>query len=272
MNINQLHDILYDILYAIDDACKAENVSYFLDSGTMLGAVRHHGIIPWDDDIDIAVMDRDYDSLAKALIKHLPDYYKLVEPSDLSPHFFDFITRVEDMRYTWHTPTDQDSFFDNKQNHICVDIMVYSSASNTKAGTKWYQFICKTLYGFAMHYRYPGGDFSIQKHTMLQKMQITILKAIGALIPIDKIYKIYRYHMLANNQPKKFYTQSNYPLDLMNMVIHKDLLESFVRIPFGDRELPVLAGYDTFLTLRYGDYMTPVRDNTKYKTHMDYSE
>lgn len=60
------------ILAEVDKICRKHNITYWLDGGTCLGAVRHKGFIPWDDDLDIAVMRKDYKRLRKALIAELP--------------------------------------------------------------------------------------------------------------------------------------------------------------------------------------------------------
>lgn len=56
---------LYDLMDIFDSLCKKNNIQYWIDSGTMLGAVRHKGIIPWDDDIDICVHEKDRQKLLK---------------------------------------------------------------------------------------------------------------------------------------------------------------------------------------------------------------
>ena len=67
-----------NILKTVVEICKRNDLTYFISGGTYLGAVRHKGFIPWDDDIDIALPRNDYDALLVLLEEQLPDYYQLV--------------------------------------------------------------------------------------------------------------------------------------------------------------------------------------------------
>lgn len=69
--------VMLDILICFDAICKKHGIDYWLASGTLLGAVRHGGFIPWDDDVDITMMREDYYKIIKILPSALPDYYKL---------------------------------------------------------------------------------------------------------------------------------------------------------------------------------------------------
>lgn len=71
-----------DILIAIDKVCRERNITYFLDSGTALGARRHAGFIPWDDDIDIAMPREDYERFLAIAQEALGDEYVVADPNE----------------------------------------------------------------------------------------------------------------------------------------------------------------------------------------------
>ena len=69
------------ILIVVDKICREQNIPYFLTNGTLLGAVRHKGCIPWDDDMDIAMLRPDYERFASIIQDLLPNPYEFVAPS-----------------------------------------------------------------------------------------------------------------------------------------------------------------------------------------------
>jgi lipopolysaccharide cholinephosphotransferase len=68
---------MLEMLDVFVDICDRHNINYWLACGTLLGARRHQGFIPWDDDLDIVVMQRDYDKLLSILQEKLPEKFKL---------------------------------------------------------------------------------------------------------------------------------------------------------------------------------------------------
>ena len=75
--LKKLQDIELDILIMLKDFCLQHDISWFLDGGTVLGAARHKGFIPWDDDIDIGMLREDYDRFVSLAKTELPSGYSL---------------------------------------------------------------------------------------------------------------------------------------------------------------------------------------------------
>ena len=86
---------MLDILIEVDKVCRKHQIPYWIDFGTLLGAVRHRGFIPWDDDIDICVLNEYYGVLRQALIDELPGQYAF-QDSKTDPNAFFYYGRVRD--------------------------------------------------------------------------------------------------------------------------------------------------------------------------------
>ena len=91
--IRKLQNELLSILKEIDQICKRNNIKYFAVGGTLLGAVRHHGFIPWDDDIDIGMLRSDYNKFILIAKKELPNNYFVLN-FDENNHFPASFTKV----------------------------------------------------------------------------------------------------------------------------------------------------------------------------------
>lgn len=267
MELAELHDRLYDILCAIDDACTAEGVSYMLGGGTLLGAIRHKGFIPWDDDADICIWYDDFPAFKRAMEKHLPSYYRLQEPEGMDPYFFDFIARVQDTRYRWHESTEIDEKYGNMQNHIAVDVFMVAPSARTKIGNVWQTMKSFVVYGFALGHRAMESEV---KYTLPEKIVSGILGGIGKHIPMSKIHQMqhklydskckqrdkYNFCKICNDLPKYFFLK-----------YQTEWFADTVRVPFRDRMLPVQSGYHEKLTLQYGNYMEPPKDRSEFVQH-----
>ncbi|WP_274972453.1 phosphorylcholine transferase LicD [Bacteroides fluxus] len=87
---------MLEILDAVDRICKKHNITYWLSSGTLLGAIRHKGFIPWDDDLDIELLRGDYFKLIKLLELELPKEYVL-QTNKTDNNYFNHYAKVRDL-------------------------------------------------------------------------------------------------------------------------------------------------------------------------------
>lgn len=81
-DIHQVHQAILGICKALDKVCADHNLTYYLWAGSMIGAVRHRGFIPWDDDMDVAMPRPDYDKLIAHCAEWLPKPYEMVCAED----------------------------------------------------------------------------------------------------------------------------------------------------------------------------------------------
>lgn len=88
---------MLDMLLYLDKVCKENEIEYWLGYGTCLGAVRHSGFIPWDDDLDICVFEKDFQRLKTILLKEAHPLYQL-QCKDTDTNFFQFWIRLKDIK------------------------------------------------------------------------------------------------------------------------------------------------------------------------------
>ena len=88
---------MLEILMEVDRICRRHGLRYWLSSGTLIGAVRHGGFIPWDDDLDIEMMRPDYDRLMSLFPRELPAHLAL-QSHETDPSYFFFYAKVRDRR------------------------------------------------------------------------------------------------------------------------------------------------------------------------------
>lgn len=110
---------MLDILLEVDRICKKHHIEYWLSSGTLIGAMRHDGFIPWDDDLDIEMMRSDYLRLMKVLPSELPEWLAL-QNDETDPNYFYFYAKVRDRRSKMLEQNGYDRLW--KEQGIYIDI------------------------------------------------------------------------------------------------------------------------------------------------------
>ena len=110
---------MLEMLETIDAICKKHHIPYWLSSGTLLGAARHKGFIPWDDDLDIELLRKDYLKLMEILPQELPDNLVL-QNNETDPNYIFIFAKVRDRNSYMEEYGSYDRIF--KERGIYIDI------------------------------------------------------------------------------------------------------------------------------------------------------
>jgi len=91
--LHRQQTIMLEMVTELDRICRKHHIPYFLYGGTLLGAIRHNGFIPWDDDLDVGLLRKDYLRLMEVLPKELPEHIAL-QTNDTDPNYFYFFAKL----------------------------------------------------------------------------------------------------------------------------------------------------------------------------------
>lgn len=244
--IKYVREMELELLTEIDRICRRNNIQYFLSGGTMLGAVRHKGFIPWDDDIDIAMLRDDYEKFKTACINELPKKYQYQSYTnkDGYHYFFDKIT----IKDTYFSTKYSDRF--DMLKGFSTDVFIFDKTSDNKFFSKLH---FKTLMALRllMNVRWinePRKD----KSYMLSKL----------LLPILRIFSMDTYSKMYDKLLRK-YEKRNTSTVLPPATDHKwrgvmpkKWFETVTDAPFENVMSYIPTGYDDYLKRWYcEDYM-----------------
>ncbi|MDE6149560.1 MAG: LicD family protein, partial [Ruminococcus sp.] len=140
-NLRLLHQLLFNCLIEFDRICKKHNIKYFLGGGTLLGAIRHGGMIPWDDDMDVMMLREDYEKFISVINDELCDEM-FFQSSKTDSEYHSVFTKIRLNGTLFVTRYSQQ--FKNMHQGIFIDIFVHDHTSNSKLGQKIHVF--KTLF------------------------------------------------------------------------------------------------------------------------------
>lgn len=130
--LRRLQLVELDILEVVADVCERHGIRWFLDRGTALGAVRHKGFIPWDDDVDVGMLREDYERFLQIAEKELPNGYSLHTP-DNTPHYAPLFAKVyKDGTEFWSREISESKC----EQGIFVDIFPYDTMSTDEVDQK----------------------------------------------------------------------------------------------------------------------------------------
>lgn len=250
--MNDLQKKQLDVLKAFIKVCEKHNLTYFLVYGSTLGAIRHHGFIPWDDDIDVGMPRKDYE-----------EYIKLQKEYEGTPYFIQ--TWKSDPCYIYSYAKLRDSsttflenaFKNHRINHgVWIDIfpvdgMSREIAPREKVGRK-NKFVWRQVYFSYL----PALRRKVHKQTFFKDILLNIVAGLFYIFDIAH-YRNKRVDKFAKKIPLEESKMAGIMFGFTAKIAAMDtnLFKEVIKVPFEDTEVNVVKDYDTYLRNLYSDYM-----------------
>lgn len=258
LSLRDIQQVSKDILCAVDAFCKGHGVCYSLGYGALIGAIRHHDFIPWDDDIDIIMTRPEYEKF----IRFFPGDeemhskgLKLYSP-ELGNAYFG-ISRVCDMN---RTVVEKYYQWTDDETGLWVDIFVIDALPADK--------------GQALHrqnqkcFHACGACVPFTMTLGIKRILKSVVKRIVFGNDREKAINVYLELIHALPSFEIADQVCNFSSPYGEKDIHdKSLFEEYMRAPFGDIEISIIKKYDEYLKNIYGDYMQLPPLNKRRRGH-----
>lgn len=252
-----LQKVILSIAMDIDKLCRENDIKYYLFGGSALGAKRHKGFIPWDDDLDIVLDPENYDKFIELCKSNLDkSKYVLQEGGVDWPEYFSKIR----LRGT-HIREYGEYYINEEMDGVFVDIFRIDNAPNSKIERAIQYFWGKLLLAYAMRKKGYKADSSAKR-------------IMNGLASVLKILPIYR---LARNQYYKYNTKhTDWTSDVMgrtrwhNAFIPREVYGEPKEVEFEGRLLFAHHDLDKYLTISYGDYMSLPPEDKRVGMHITF--
>ena len=244
MSFREMKKVQLDSLQVIHDFCEVNNIKYSLGCGSLLGAVRHKGYIPWDDDIDIYLLREEY----VKLITKFPHELNFVSINSLE--------RNDDWNYAYAKAYDTRTYMVetsviDKPLGVNIDIFPLDNAPGIDSGWQLFNYKRKFLQNI-----YYAKFMRLDKHRNYLKLAGQIMvKVLASPYSLRQMALFLdRYSQQFNKMDTKYVFENIQGLHL-KYPFEKNSMAEMVDMPFEDRVFKCMVGYDDYLKNAYGDYM-----------------
>ena len=231
---------LLKMMKQFHDVCRKNNIKYYMLGGTLIGAIRHKGFIPWDDDIDLGIPREDYNILLKKYKEILPQNLEIITAKNDKEHPLIFAKL-----YNKNTTVVEDVFAE-RIGGLYIDIFPIDGAPKNIKRIKKHYFKVKLYSDFFRYSRAPKNS---------QKSYKRFIQMVSKIIGED-----YWYNKTEKLLNKYEFDESKYVGNLLGAYKIKEIVpKSYFGSPtlyeFEDTEFYGLENYHEYLTSIYGDYM-----------------
>lgn len=243
--LEQLQNIELEMLVEVDRICRKNDIKYSLDGGTLLGAVRHGGFIPWDDDADVIMLRSEYERFVGACKCELDETKFFLQDFDSDPNYRWGYAKLR-RKGTLFLREGQEHVGMNQG--IFMDIFICDNVPDSSLGREIHRFICfcirKGLYS-----EVGKRNAKIQ----ILRVWFKLYNQIPRSFWVGLLEKIYRKN---NAQRTEYVSHMTYPYPKsMKYGNYREFYDDFVDMEFEGHTFRVFKQYDRYLTLLYGEYM-----------------
>ena len=259
LTLSEIQSETLKIMKQIDSICRKENLRYCLFYGTLIGAVRHKGFIPWDDDLDIAMPRADYEKLAEYFKTHESELAPLKWFSyETEPNYPYMIARVCNTEFRMEAENER-----NCGMGTFVDIYPMDGAGNGKHSLFYNRaWFYSSMYftKSRLHYVVPKG--------FAKKLVKGCSFCLSKVLPLRVIRKrLISFSKKYPYEESKCIASMTWLVDGKKNVFEKSLFDNLVPCDFEDTQFLIPATYDSILTTKYGNYMQLPPENERVGHH-----
>lgn len=251
------------VMYEVDKICRKHNITYFADWGTMLGAVRHGGFIPWDDDFDIMMRRKDYEHFLQVAENELPEGFAILN-MDNTENFWYFLSRIV-LRPQICFEEEHLKQFHGFPYIVGIDIFILDTMSSDTQKEKQRDKVIEYILALADSLG-TNKLSSEKKETALCRIEQICGVKIERVQPESelkmKLYQLVRKLMIVFEDDEKGHYAQLIPhvVYYENAGFPQNYYQDGIRIPFENIEIMLPVRYEAMLQKKYGNYMRLVRN------------
>ena len=252
--LNKLHRLQVEMLKDLDEICKANDIPYFAGFGTALGAIRHHGFIPWDDDIDVCMLREDYEKFLRVMATNPNDKYKMMTP-ELDENDASCVPKFQRKGTKFISHLSKDLKCDQC---VFIDVFHFDSVAPDEKQMKKQHLL--TLFYDRLIYLCGSAHPIIPYKGVKYGVAASICWLTHYLLKIfcvspKFLYKLYTKECIKYNKTENpIVTYFGEGISLKARISKEDMFP-IEYVDFENAKIPVAHNRDGILTKYYGDYM-----------------